>query len=194
MKNKTKKHHIKGIREGYTLLELIVAIGIFSIGLAIVVGVFTQALRTQRSLNALMQAQSNASITLEQIMREIRAGFNFTSASTAGSVCNTRGLFDSLTFSRFINNEKVTVSYEWSGSSITRTQTGSGGNVTTSVMNDASVLINSACFDLSQSNQNSPWKIGFFASISPSDSRISDRIVNVETTVSARILPEETPQ
>jgi len=194
MKKEFLQNQITKTQKGYTLLELMVAIGIFSIGLAIVVGVFTQALRTQRSLNALMQAQSNASITLEQIMREIRAGFNFTSSSIPGSICNTRGIFDSLTFSRFINNEKVTVSYEWKDSSITRIQTGASGAVTTSVMNDASVLINSACFDLSQSNQDSPWKISFFASISPSDSRISDKVINIETTISARILPEEISQ
>ena len=64
-------------QRGFTLAELLVAIGVFSVLMAIGVGGFVHALHTQREVAALIASQSNASIALEQMAREIRTGYLF---------------------------------------------------------------------------------------------------------------------
>src|SRR3989344_9647798 len=73
------KSHIahRGSRKGFTMIELIVAMGIFLILISAATSVFVQALRTQRAIVALMAANDNASLVLEQMAREIRVGYNF---------------------------------------------------------------------------------------------------------------------
>ena len=62
---------------GFTIVELLVAMGLFVILIGIATGGFVRALRTQRAVVALMAANDNASLTLEQMAREMRTGYNF---------------------------------------------------------------------------------------------------------------------
>jgi len=62
---------------GFTLVELIVAIGIFSILTSIAAGSFASALRSQRQSAALLTANSNVSLMIEQMVREMRTGSDF---------------------------------------------------------------------------------------------------------------------
>src|SRR3990172_10872392 len=73
------KSHIahRGSRKGFTMIELIVAMGIFLILIAAATRGLVEALRTQRAIVALMAANDNASSVLEQMAREIRVGYNF---------------------------------------------------------------------------------------------------------------------
>lgn len=64
-------------RRGFTLIEMLVAIAIFTTTISIAVGGFITALRTQRQVSALLAANNNLSLTLEQMAREIRTGYNF---------------------------------------------------------------------------------------------------------------------
>jgi prepilin-type N-terminal cleavage/methylation domain-containing protein len=64
-------------RSGFTIIELLVAIGLFTIVVTIAVGGFTNALKTQRQVSSLIATQSNVSIALEQMTREIRTGYLF---------------------------------------------------------------------------------------------------------------------
>src|SRR6185295_7895950 len=68
-------------RGGFTLVELLVAITLFSIAISIAIGGFVRALHTERQLIALIAANSNASLAIEQIAREIRTGTGFACAS-----------------------------------------------------------------------------------------------------------------
>ncbi len=73
-----KNHrHKKQNRKGFTLIEMLVAIGIFSIVISIATGGFVSSLRTERQAAALISAQSNASLVLEQMAREIRTSSLF---------------------------------------------------------------------------------------------------------------------
>ena len=64
-------------RNGFTLVELLVAIGLFSVTVAIAAGGFVSALRTERQTAALVSANSNVSLAIEQMARELRTGFDF---------------------------------------------------------------------------------------------------------------------
>jgi len=71
---------------GFTLVELIVAMSIFLIAIVIIVGAFIRSLRTQRIVNHLMAVNSNTSLVIEQMAREIRTGYEF-KLNPAGSAC-----------------------------------------------------------------------------------------------------------
>lgn len=76
MKLKSYILHLKSKRS-FTLIELLVAMMLFIILLSIAVGGFIRALRTQRAITALMEANDNVSFALEQMAREIRTGYHF---------------------------------------------------------------------------------------------------------------------
>jgi prepilin-type N-terminal cleavage/methylation domain-containing protein len=63
--------------KAFTIIELLVAMGLFAIFVVMASGGFVRALRTQRSIVALIAANDNASLSLEQMAREIRTGSNF---------------------------------------------------------------------------------------------------------------------
>jgi prepilin-type N-terminal cleavage/methylation domain-containing protein len=65
---------------GFTLVELLITVGLFTIILAIAIGGFINAINTQRQISSLISAQSNVSLALEQVTREIRTGYLFCNA------------------------------------------------------------------------------------------------------------------
>jgi prepilin-type N-terminal cleavage/methylation domain-containing protein len=74
---KQYRRHKESSQRGFTLIEVLVAIGVFSIVVAIATGGFVNSLRTQRQVASLISTQSNASLVLEQMAREMRTGFLF---------------------------------------------------------------------------------------------------------------------
>lgn len=68
---------VLGSRDSFTIVELLVSIGLFSVIISIAIGGFVRALRAQRQIVALINANSNISLVVEQMVREIRTGYNF---------------------------------------------------------------------------------------------------------------------
>ena len=68
---------IKKGQQGTTLVEFMIALSIFIIFVVVAIGGFIQALTNQRLVLKLTAATDNMSLTLEQIMREIRVANNF---------------------------------------------------------------------------------------------------------------------
>src|SRR5689334_8349161 len=75
-------------RAGFTLVEVLIAIGLFSILFAIAGGGFVNTLRAQRQLSAMMAAESNVSIALEEMARDMRTGYLFCHDLTGVSTCD----------------------------------------------------------------------------------------------------------
>jgi len=69
-------------QKGFTLIESLVSVGIFSVVVSIAAGGFVQALQTQRQLEGLISANSNAGLVIEQMAREIRTGRAFCAHDT----------------------------------------------------------------------------------------------------------------
>ncbi len=78
-------------RRGFTLVELIVAVGIFGMVMALAVGIFVKLLRTQRAVVALIAMNDNASLALEQVAREIRTGSGFSLTQGGLNFFNAKG-------------------------------------------------------------------------------------------------------
>jgi prepilin-type N-terminal cleavage/methylation domain-containing protein len=76
MNGKESKKIMSG-QSGQTLVELMVAMSIFAIFITVAIGGFIQSLANQRLVLKLISATDNMSLTLEQMMREMRVGTNF---------------------------------------------------------------------------------------------------------------------
>ena len=69
MKNKNYKYFINN---GFTLLEMIFAIGLFSLVITVVIGVFVKSSQIQRKVIELNTVQREGSYMMEMMSREIR--------------------------------------------------------------------------------------------------------------------------
>ena len=180
----------------FTIVELMVALSLFAAAIGLVVGVFVQALRTQRMVNNLISVNSNGSLLIEQIAREIRAGYDFQSFNfSSASVCNDTpssgefASYDTLLFTRFRGDSTTTVAYGWNetSKSIDRTE-GLGFPESLTAEN---IAVSRLCFVREQPSCDSPPRITILMSLGSKNTAVSGNQVNLQTSVSARILPEE---
>jgi len=84
-----QKHNNK--ESGLTLIELIVAIGIFGLVVSMAFGVFGLALTSQRRIIALRNVEDNIRFTVESMAREARTGKNFNGGIDSLSFTNAKG-------------------------------------------------------------------------------------------------------
>jgi prepilin-type N-terminal cleavage/methylation domain-containing protein len=153
--------------KAFTVIELLVAMSLFVIFMVIASGGFIRALRTQRSIVALIAANDNASLTLEQMAREIRTGSNFSSPS--GAELN------------FTNAYNESVVYQLNGNIIERNS---------KPITASNVKINKLIFYLQgeQLGDGYPPRITISLNISPNIPTIQNISTSFQTTVSGRNL------
>ena len=192
--------------KGFTLIEIIVALALFSAIVAIAVGGFARALHAQKEASDLIAVQSSAGVALEQVAREIRTGYLFcvtptstvtlggqtpwTSTSTPELDCATQCVSTSTAtsepwicsgFLHFYNAYTEPVSYSLGGGSLLR----NGSPITSE-----NVHIASLSFILFGQLVGDHWnpRITIAMGVAPSttDPAIAGDITNLETTVSAR--------
>ncbi len=73
---------------GYTLLEMIVAVGIFSVVMLIVTGAYLSLIGLDRELRASTSLVTNLSFALDSMSRGIRTGNSYGCGSTGGDPLN----------------------------------------------------------------------------------------------------------
>lgn len=98
-------------RCGFTVAELLIAVGLFTTIITIAIGAYIKMLQQQGLMTGLMAANDNVSLVLEQIMREIRTGKDFNPDSG--------NKLESLSF---INDRGCEVTYSFFSNSIKRSQ------------------------------------------------------------------------
>lgn len=76
---------------GLTMIELIVAIGIFGLVISVVIGIFVLAVISQRRVIAVRNVNDNMRFAIEAMSREIRTGKNFSSGAGQLSFVNANG-------------------------------------------------------------------------------------------------------
>lgn len=163
---KTKNYKLK-TNKGFTVIELMVAVGLFIIVVGIASGTFVQSLRTQRNVAGLMAANDNASLTLEQMTREIRTGKNFSSTGSRLS---------------FINYQNELVSYALIEGAIHR----NGAPLTSK-----NVLVSHLSFILmgEAPGDGTQTRVTILLGVS-ARGRLESFITRLQTTISPRILDE----
>jgi prepilin-type N-terminal cleavage/methylation domain-containing protein len=119
----------KILQRGFTLIEIIVSVGLFTIVMTLASGAYLLMIGINRQAQAVATGINNLSFALETMTYNIRTGNNYTCAS---SPCST--------FS-FHNSYGQPVSYSLSGTSIHETRAG-----TESALIDPSVAISSLAF------------------------------------------------
>lgn len=178
-------------QKGYLLIELLVALTLFSVIVLIAVGSFVNALKTQRQIAAIAAAENNLDTVLEQMAREIRTGNSFSSGTGTFSFINAEG--DTVKYFLAPDNapdnanvlEKTVVP---SGETIGTTLPITGTNINVSYFN--AILfgrVSSALFS-SGGDSGDHWnpRITITLGIQPKEASLSGTVLNLQTTVSAR--------
>ncbi|MEK7543074.1 MAG: type II secretion system protein [Patescibacteria group bacterium] len=176
-------------RSGFTLVEMIIAVGLFAFAISVIVGVFSQALRSQKILNSLIQLNSNAGLMMEQIMREIRLGYSFSQDPNSG--CGK-----TLTFNRIIEGKKSEVIYQLitnnSSSSIERSEQKPPGSASVkTILNASNINVSSLCFNIKQTDPSYPWLVTMYFRVDSKDKNVTEKPMYIQTTVSSRTLPRD---
>lgn len=174
--------------QAFTVVELLTAMAIFSILLAIVVGIFIQSLRSQRILIHLIAINDNTGLVLEQMAREIRSGYDFCDENQA--LCDTVN-FSNLSFFNY-RGEMVNYVFNSDAKRVER-----NGLILTA----PDVEVRDLKFRVYQDDNDenpinnicNPWRIVITMEVGSSNHRIS-QISRLQTTVSSRILPRESPR
>ncbi|KND47031.1 MAG: putative Type IV pilus pilin [Parcubacteria bacterium C7867-004] len=95
--------------QGYTLLELIVSVGIFSMVMLIVTGAYLALISLDRKARAVNDLSSNFSFALDGMTRSIRTGKNFACVGGGDGTCSQMSFRDP-------DNNTVTYLLKTSGS------------------------------------------------------------------------------
>ena len=178
VKNKSKKIFVdldkkfvaSDRSKGFTIVELLVSMSLFSIIVGIASGVFIQSMRAQRAVVALSAAVSNAQLTIEQMAREIRIGENF---SLSGGELN------------FTNAKGESIIYRLGAEKIERGVNGNFGPLTAE-----NVSVKNLGFVLSGNlpDDGQPPKITLIMQIGTKGSQVENSMINLQVSVSSRVL------
>ena len=157
-------------RKGFTMIELLVALGLFVVVMSIASTVFIQSLRTQRSIVALMAANDNASLSIEQMMREMRIGLNFKTNNDKTEIS-------------FVSQRKGNVVYRWNKDEETIERNGVA-------LTSKNVAVKYLHFDLFGAvlGDGASTRVVIRLGVSSNEERGVDIITNLQTTVSSRQL------
>ncbi|MBU6141944.1 prepilin-type N-terminal cleavage/methylation domain-containing protein [Patescibacteria group bacterium] len=160
---------------GFTLVEMIVAMGLFLVVIAITTGAFIHILRTQHETVAILAAEGNSSSAIEQIAREVRTGQGF-------SVVNGE--------LQFMNAQNDSVVYRVNSATSAIERSADGGTTFEPITAD-NVLVKNLQFVLFTGTAGNPYppRITIVLQAGAAGSPFTDPVVNLQTTVSARTLP-----
>ncbi len=173
----------KQYRQGFTLVELLVSIGVFMVIITIVVGGFVRALHTNRQSSSLIAVNSNIAIVLEAMAREMRTSSNFSVFDNADCLDRLSPISsgDSNCI-QYTNSAGSIIAYALAGDAVLRfDQNPSGEKVS-----DNNVNVKALHFSLS-GGAGLPKRITISLSISPKESGVDGAQTTIQTTVSSRI-------
>ena len=161
---------------GFTLVELLVSMTLFLVLIGIATGGFIRALRSQRAIVELMVVNDNTVLTLEQMAREIRTGYNFSKISESEL--------------QFVNADNIVVFYRLSGGVIERGTEDVFVHRTYKKITADNIRVvnfNVALFGNSPGD-GFPPRITISISVTGKSKYLENFSTNIQTTISARML------
>lgn len=167
---------IREYSRGFTIIELLVAMTIFTIVVTTAIGIFIRGMRTQRAIVAFMEVNDNASLTMEQMMREMRTGSGF-------SLLGEQEV-------RFTNSEGKAVSYRLAGEVLERGEANAAGDFVYGGITAENVAIRRLAMRLrgGGSGAEFPARITISITVGSRNPYLENVVTNVQTTVSSRSL------
>lgn len=158
--------------KGLTMIELIVAVGIFGLVISMVFGIFGLAIVSQRRIIALRNVEDNIRFTIESMAREIRTGKDF-NINSDGSLS-------------FTNAKGESIVYRLNGSLVEKS---SDGGVNFSAVTGSETNVNYLNFYLMGQATDDGLQPRVTITIGAT-SQVGNQSANlkVQTTVSARLL------
>lgn len=184
-------------QQSFTLVELIVAMSVFVVFVSIASGIFVSSLKTQRKVNNLVEIADNSGLLIEQLIREIRTGYNFYNFLNNSSTVD----IENTTTLEFYNHQRYLVKYFFQDNNgkgrILKevVEVDRNGNSSTKLYNltPKEIDINYLYFTVKQFNHYcQPWRVTINLNIGSSRNEIKQNI-DLQATVSSRILPAESP-
>lgn len=176
----TKRPRCLPRRAGFALVELLVAIGLFLVVATIAVGGFSRALRALRQNSDFVAASGTVSLSLEQISREIRTGYDF---CVNGQTCEPALL-------TFKNAKSDTITYRLNEGSLERVCAGAcDGDPGESALTPRNVVVSNLLFTVfgNQPADGNQPRVTVSVSVAPRDSSQGMGAATLQTTVSSRI-------
>jgi prepilin-type N-terminal cleavage/methylation domain-containing protein len=158
--------------QGFTLIEILVAVSIFAVVISVVLGLFTTGIQGQRKIIALQNVQDNANFLLGFMAKEIRM-------SKINSVTS-----DTLNITR-PDGEVVSYFFDNDNGEIERTDSISSGPI-----NSAEVLVTGSFYgDGIGSGDSQQPKITIAMKVKTVGGKVEQEAeINLQTTLSARDL------
>lgn len=140
------QHTVRKTRSrGYTLVELIVAVGLFAFIMTLASGAYLVMISVHRQVQAVATGINNLSFALETMTRDIRTSVDY----SCGGLGDCPGGASS--FSSLNKNGLTATTYSLSGSSLQKTV-----GATQSTLTDPSIVISSLTFYTVGSQRGSP--------------------------------------
>lgn len=128
-------------RNGFTLIELMVSVGLFALVATLASGAYLVMIGVNQQVQGIATGINNLSFALESMTRDIRTGTNYSCPTPTSDCIIDASPVDSFSFT---DVNSVPVAYSLSASTIQRTM-----NNLTSPLTDSSVSITSLTFHVS---------------------------------------------
>lgn len=189
-------------RAGFTLVELLVSIALFSILVSIAAGGFVNALRSEREAAAMMSAQSNVSIALEQMTREMRTGYLF--CNTIGGTSPSPACASSCIVDPSVPDPNAPDTHFWQCSNFLEYYNASGQRIdysldsqgvlyrsvdgTAQPLTGSNVSIKYLTFEIWGNTEGDHWnpRVTVSIGVAPNDPTVNWTTASLQTSVSAR--------
>lgn len=156
--------------KGFTMVEMIIGMTLFITIISASTTVFINSMRTQRAIVSLLAVQSNISLAIEQISREVRTGRDF--SLDAGAL-------------QFTNANNQLVKYAKNGDFLEKITDGVTGKMTAD--NVAVVRLKFILRGGLPTDGRSP-QVTILMSFAPKNSIMKDVTTDIQTTISSRVL------
>lgn len=88
MQNNSKKNKISNNKKGFSLIEMMVAVALFSVVMLMGVGALLSLIDANRKAHALNSVMNNLNFAVESMSRNLRVGTNYNCGSINGRDCS----------------------------------------------------------------------------------------------------------
>lgn len=170
--------------KAFTLVELLVSVSIFIIFVSLASTIFVSSLKTQNKVNHLVELADNSGVVLEQIMRDIRSGYDFYGNLSQYQIVNAENTSTLI----FKDVKDRVIQYKLVEENGVKKIVKIVNFLKEYDFTPKEVKINYLYFTVKQNHICYPWRVTINLNIGSANQTISQNF-DLQTTISSRILP-----